>query len=380
MQKIKINNKLITILFIVYLIISLFINSVKMIYEYFDEIEIGTDLNKESFITSYQKEIQDMTEEDKKELENIKQMTDNEFESYFKQKMYINILIILGISLGITLFKNIFLIILFIVIKLVNKKIRKEKLNKDDFKRSKDYYRDILYGYGACELSWIDDFKLEIPKDIIAELLQLENKKFIKINENNIELLENFDTNTLNETQKYLLSCIEDGKVKNVSQIKLQETVRKDALQHKIVEQREESKKKKKKRMIKAILIAVIVNIVMKVAFNIISEMNFENNMIPIISFIIYAIVFIIFSFYPMILIISYIIYNIKSTLDPYFRTKEGEELNRSIEGLKNYLKDYTLLDKQEKDGIVVWEEYLVYSVLFNQNKKMIEKYKSIVK
>lgn len=379
MQKIKINNKLITILFIVYLIISLFINSVKMIYEYFDEIEIGTDLNKESFITSYQKEIQDMTEEDKKELENIKQMTDNEFESYFKQKMYINILIILGISLGITLFKNIFLIILFIVIKLVNKKIRKEKLNKDDFKRSKDYYRDILYGYGACELSWIDDFKLEIPKDIIAELLQLENKKFIKINENNIELLENFDTNTLNETQKYLLSCIEDGKVKNVSQIKLQETVRKDALQHKIVEQREESKKKKKKRMVKAILIAVIVNIVMKVAFNIISEMNFENNMIPIISFIIYAIVFIIFSFYPMILIISYIIYNIKSTLDPYFRTKEGEELNRSIEGLKNYLKDYTLLDKQEKDGIVVWEEYLVYSVLFNQNKKMIEKYKSIV-
>ena len=107
MQKIKINNKLITILFIVYLIISFFINSVKMIYEYFDEIEIGTDLNKESFITSYQKEIQDMTEEDKKELENIKQMTDNEFESYFKQKMYINILIILGISLAITLFKNI---------------------------------------------------------------------------------------------------------------------------------------------------------------------------------------------------------------------------------------------------------------------------------
>ena len=50
------------------------------------------------------------------------------------------------------------------------------------------------------------------------------------------------------------------------------------------------------------------------------------------------------------------------------------------VEALKNYLKDYTLLDEQEKDGIVVWEEYLVYSVLFNQNKKMIEKYKSIVK
>ena len=171
---------------------------------------------------------------------------------------------------------------------------------------------------------------------------------------------------------------IED--IKNISEIKLQETVRKDALKHKIVEQREESKKKKKKRMFKAILIAVIVNIVMRVAFNIISEMNFENNMIPIISFVIYVIALMIFALYPTIVIISFIIYNVKSTLDPYFRTKEGEELNRSIEGLKNYLKDYTLLDEQEKDGIVVWEEYLVYSVLFNQNKKMIEKYKSIVK
>ena len=64
MQKIKINNKLITILFIVYLIISFFINSVKMIYDYFDEVEIGTDFNKESFIALYEKELQDMTEEE----------------------------------------------------------------------------------------------------------------------------------------------------------------------------------------------------------------------------------------------------------------------------------------------------------------------------
>ena len=228
----------------------------------------------------------------------------------------------------------------------------------------------------------IGNSKVEEFKKRILSINSNVKVKIIKekINEDNIEMLENFDTNNLNETQKYLLSCIEDGKVKNISEIKLQENVRKDALKHKIVEQREESKKKKKKRMFKAILIAVIVNIVMRVAFNIISEMNFENNMIPIISFVIYVIALMIFALYPTIVIISFIIYNVKSTLDPYFRTKEGEELNRSIEGLKNYLKDYTLLDEQEKDGIVVWEEYLVYSVLFNQNKKMIEKYKSIVK
>ena len=85
MQKIKINNKLITILFIVYLIISFFINSVKMIYDYFDEVEIGTDFNKESFIALYEKELQDMTEEDKEELEiiSLKVMLDKDYISIF---------------------------------------------------------------------------------------------------------------------------------------------------------------------------------------------------------------------------------------------------------------------------------------------------------
>ena len=79
-----------------------------MIYDYFDEVEIGTDFNKESFIALYEKELQDMTEEDKEELEIIKQMPDDEFEGYVRQRLYINIFIILGISLAITFFKNIF--------------------------------------------------------------------------------------------------------------------------------------------------------------------------------------------------------------------------------------------------------------------------------
>ena len=84
-----------------------------MIYDYFDEVEIGTDFNKESFIALYEKELQDMTEEDKEELEIIKQMPDDEFEGYVRQRLYINIFIILGISLAITFFKNIFLHLFF---------------------------------------------------------------------------------------------------------------------------------------------------------------------------------------------------------------------------------------------------------------------------
>lgn len=80
-----------------------------MIYDYFDEVEIGTDFNKESFIALYEKELQDMTEEDKEELEIIKQMPDDEFEGYVRQRLYINIFIILGISLAITFLRIFFL-------------------------------------------------------------------------------------------------------------------------------------------------------------------------------------------------------------------------------------------------------------------------------
>ena len=82
---------------------------------------------------------------------------------------------------------------------------------------------------------------------------------------------------------------------------------------------------------------------------------------------------------YPIISIISFIVTTVKYKMDPYFRTEKGKELNREIEGLKVFLKDYTLLDEKDKEAVVVWEEYLAYSVLFNQNKKIVEQYKKYI-
>ena len=89
MQKIKINNKLITILFIVYLIISFFINSVKMIYDYFDEVEIGTDFNKESFIALYHVLVEEVVDhvflhdEELHLIMSLKVMLDKDYISIF---------------------------------------------------------------------------------------------------------------------------------------------------------------------------------------------------------------------------------------------------------------------------------------------------------
>ena len=62
-----------------------------------------------------------------------------------------------------------------------------------------------------------------------------------------------------------------------------------------------------------------------------------------------------------------------------YKRTKEGEVLNRKIEGLKNYLKDFSLLTEKEQQELILWEEYLIYSVIFNINHKIINELSSLI-
>lgn len=56
-------------------------------------------------------------------------------------------------------------------------------------------------------------------------------------------------------------------------------------------------------------------------------------------------------------------------------RTSKGRELNLKLEGLKEYLKDYSLLDEREVKEIELWEDYLIYSVMFGQNKNIVEEF-----
>lgn len=53
---------------------------------------------------------------------------------------------------------------------------RIQKLNINDFKKNENYYRDIISQYSPPLLSYIDDFILDLPRDIIGIVMQLEKK------------------------------------------------------------------------------------------------------------------------------------------------------------------------------------------------------------
>jgi uncharacterized membrane protein len=82
---------------------------------------------------------------------------------------------------------------------------------------------------------------------------------------------------------------------------------------------------------------------------------------------------------YPIFSMIYFISYAYACNATPYVRTKKGNEVNEMLEGLKNYIKDFSLLNQESKDGLILWEDYLIYSVLFDQNKKVVQEFEKIM-
>ena len=62
-----------------------------------------------------------------------------------------------------------------------------------------------------------------------------------------------------------------------------------------------------------------------------------------------------------------------------YRRTAKGTELLNKAYALKNYLKDYSIINERKEEEIVLWEYYLVYATLLNVNEEIqdevIQKY-----
>ena len=65
---------------------------------------------------------------------------------------------------------------------------------------------------------------------------------------------------------------------------------------------------------------------------------------------------------------------------DPYFRTQKGEDINEKLEGLKKYLKDYGDMKNKEAEMVNLWEDYLIYSIIFGENDIAPLKYLKYVK
>lgn len=270
----------------------------------------------------------------------------------------------------ISLLKMMYLTIIYIGFRIAYNKYSKEKLEQIDFKND-TYYRDIISNYSPAELSYIDDFKLE-EKDIVATLMSLELKQKIKIGDN-IHLI-NESEEGLEENEKYVFNNIKNNTLKDINLIAFEEVVKKDALKNELLEE----KKNIKKTILKKILTCSLVYFAIIIGFikfpEIFNKLPTDQDIILVIMLVTMLVLFFAMIIFPYSMIVYIKSYSLMNEINPYVRSKKAKGINIKLEGLKKYIKEYTLLDKKEYKEIVMWENYLIFAVMFGQNNNIVDK------
>lgn len=286
---------------------------------------------------------------------------------------YFDILLRAIQSAILTILMNSFFLVLP-VIKFIENIIRKENMSEIDLKKYKGYFRDILDEYSIAELEYVDNLCCKEKNTIVATLLKLELLGKIKINEKNIEIIDD-NINNLKKTEKYIFNSIKNGKVEIDCSGYIEVFAKRECEDDELIQKNSIKERNYKKDiiigLIGSLFMIYCLEPIQQYLENLLPQTSLNRILIIIFTFI-FPLIFCIIS--PMI---KEIYYRIKKDL--YIRTKAGEELNEKIEGLKNYIDKYSYIDTKEKEELILWEDYLIYSVIFNMNKKIIEDISNLI-
>lgn len=303
----------------------------------------------------------------------------NEIKSAtFMQYMhfFIGILFIIIFQFVTAILKNFYITIIYFGIKVGYKKYNKEKLEKIDFKNDK-YFRDIIPELSPAVLSYIDDFQLD-EKDIVATLLELQLKQKIDIN-NKIEIKDSSEEN-LTENEKYVFQNLKNGTLKNISMSIFEQKVVSDCKQKGLLIE----KQNVKQEIIKKIILGVIIYALIIIAFfefpNIYNQFAVNNDNFIVLALIVMPILFCTMVIYPARTIIYIKTYYFMNKVNPYVRNKNAKEINDKLEGLKKYIKEYSVMNERKKEEINIWEDYLIYSVIFGENTQIVKEIIKMIK
>jgi len=269
-----------------------------------------------------------------------------------------------------------FILLWFPVIIYVYKKYDKEIKPSFDGK----YYRELPGDYTPAVMSVLMSFGIVNTRDVMATLMDLTRKKQLIISQNKISKKGLFNTKeidqyiiTLNEKapsiplkkhEEFLISWfivkIGNGNYVNFDEIKNYVKKKKDALEFKADYDKwaklviDEAAKSNffDETCKKGILLGVLAGF----AFSLIGA----------------AVAFLMFTTIAVVSIIQGIILVIFSLFIKR-RTAYGNEQYVMWLSFKNFLKDFSRLDKAEIGSIVLWEHYLVYAISLGVAKEVIK-------
>ena len=236
--------------------------------------------------------------------------------------------------------------IIGIIQKVKENRIIKKYESKYEFTKY-EYYRDIVGDISPAILSVIYNRHINIEDQIIATIVYLEEKHIIYFKDNKITIVDN--SVTLLEHEKIIIEYVNNIIDYNKFYKKYRFALIND------LENQEYIVIKSKDifdmtELIKIIILWIIISliIVMPVIISI-SEIG------------IFLVLAYIFAF------LSIPIYEfITKKINPFVRTKKALELSSKLNGLKNFLQDFTLINTKKIEEVKLYNDYIIYGIIFD--------------
>ena len=333
---------------------------------------------------------------------------------------FINIILAILWMLVILLISKCFVLIAaYLAFRISRMKVIKEN-SRYEVIDNIEYYRDRFNNITPTEISLITDLEIETKKDISATILDLYQKGIIDFYENNI-IVKN-ENKVLRQSEQKLVEMIKSNNFSKENIDNWKNSCIKEAQENNYIKVKIDKEKRpnfsKNNTVIsistKLFIISLIFSLVFlftpagekwyanldefdnKYAQEEKTELEIiENNQeakelyvkiisdsgpIMILSTVMIMTFFILIGT-PIYRKVRRKIYNKIEVNNSYERTREGKILVEQIAGIKNYIHDFSLLSEKDKENIVLWEDFLIYAVLLEENEKIIDdicKYKNI--
>lgn len=261
-------------------------------------------------------------------------------------------------------------------------KINRKEGAKYEKKVGSKYLRKLPDYLTPALVSFIQDESIEYNKDVLAALLKLINDGYLKI-ENNKIVNTNKDYSNLYEHEKYLCDAIKNRTDVKFSEFKDNLII--DATNLELVT-KASNEKLIYKGLFKIFSTKLIYIPIFIVLFAIVFMITttFDNEVSNFIASSIVLAVILFIVFLPVITIIragkglSYFIAAAKKKVK---LSEKGKLDQEKIYMFKNFLKEFTSLDKKNTCDIHLWDEYLIYALVLEVNKNIYndDKLKNIV-
>lgn len=282
-----------------------------------------------------------------------------------------------------------------------------------------EYYRDKFESISPAEMSLILDLEIERKKDISATLLSLNIKGLLDFENDKIKLKNSGNLENLKPSERYLFEALKDGTLDGMDMSNWEKVCIKEAMDDGYIINAKQKRKffwKSTLLLILAILMLFYsigkftknideysknVNEVQEEMGTINSnlekivgkddkqltnedEIKLKEEYLPIakdaIGKIGEPLVLGLMIIGSIALIIGLIFYKIARIAiyksgygeNKYERTKEGKVLAEQIAAMQRYIHEFSLLSDMEKEQVKLWEEFLVYAIVLEENEEIV--------